>query len=322
MATLLRTAINHPVVPVIMGGLVALDGPGNVVVRSAALIFCAAWFCYDIGQEIYRRPWQKAWKFISFSALCVVITLVTIFTVRWMLESKLEEIRKEVDSHLTGTMQLSSSGIPSEAIFSIVNSSNSTIPDYAFMCRINLATYGKGDIVLEDVKERLIMRQGKPPLGPHGDGESVQCMSGLVNLSLYCADVTVNYDYVIETEPGVWYRKLFHFVTRSVNGKFDWYIQPAMMIHSPCESADTVVSDTSAYKRLTVCPSGCNYKKLQVALNSLNAASCGTIIYVDKTESWENVHVPGLACDKQHQMIVEASIDPKEATKHPFGWKP
>jgi len=51
----IKGVLEHPVVPIVVGTAVAVDGPGNIMLRSIFLGGCGVWLCYDMGVRLWQQ---------------------------------------------------------------------------------------------------------------------------------------------------------------------------------------------------------------------------------------------------------------------------
>ena len=77
------------------------------------------------------------------------------------------------------------------------------------------------------------------PLGPGGDGETVQCLK-LINFinPLVCADIQLVVTFSIETQPKKKMEKDFRFATRKTTSGMTWNVQP---IYAPMDYCSTAM---------------------------------------------------------------------------------
>ena len=309
--------------PTVVGFGIAIDGPGNVFLRSIFLAVCGLWLCYDIAVFLLAKPWKFSWKAICFCTLTCVTFVLVMLTMHWLLATKLEELQAEAFARLDGHMVAGTDA--NEPIFTFRNggvAEQTDMPKHQIVCSIKIATYGvrrapmrpevqfqHTDIPIQDSDVNLAHGGG--------DGESISCLSLVSAIAtktweLTCADLLLEFRYVIASDPINWQSKQFRFGTRLDGDHLEWFQEPVHQTANGCPSAKF---DVSHYNKVTVCASGCTYSDLRTAVNE---ATCGTVIYTDSHR--EPIDMPKFknnTCDANHWIVIDAGGIPNEQLGNP-----
>jgi hypothetical protein len=213
--------LGHPVVPIIVGFGIAMDGPGNILVRSAFIAFCGFWLCYDLATLIYRertKPDLK-WRNILFVFACSSTSLVVMASMYWLLHSHLEDQQEDVYRSLTAYASEDPNDVM-ESVFTFNNGGKTDIGTHQMFCSA-VAVIFQNYIEFDGGKGRLErLRPNNIPIKSGGDGESAACLEELKGFepkggAVLCADVVVGMDYELSTEPGLGRTKKYRFVFKN-----------------------------------------------------------------------------------------------------------
>jgi hypothetical protein len=139
---------------------------------------------------------------------------------------------------------------PLHTMFSITNGGNYALSDHQIICNANLIVGNDGTSVEAGVASTIENGQRKfggleearkyhttvaSPLLPNGDSETIPCMNYIVFGNLQCADITLIFDYWLETQPESRQEKKFRFVAeKGKHDAFSWYTQPILRSDSYC----------------------------------------------------------------------------------------
>jgi hypothetical protein len=230
-------------------------------------------------------------------------------------EIRLEAAQEDTKEHLTGNLYVSPSGDPTDSTFTFINGGATQISKHKLVCFINFMTYQ--NFLILDGDRVQIVQDTTVPIESMGDGESTTCLSNLVNKEkkLACADVTFEYHYAIKTQPDDWREKDFRFATRYVGGKFEWQRQPIHSARSQCEVPGTEMPDTSGYKRVTVCASGCDFQDIERAVDT---SDCGSIVFFEQTDPLKHMTMARGCNPQKGWLIIKRSAHALEDAKRPL----
>lgn len=265
------------------------------------------------------------WEFLGYfvqsktrrALITATASLVILAGLIWLYialrESSIMAAQEDTKLHLTAQMHLPPTGNPFDSIFTITNGSSNEIPQHTLDCQLNLVVF-QGPLILDQGRNHIKSRLPLAPLSGYGDSDSVACLAAISHdRPLACADLGFDYEYSISQQLDVKNSQPFRFV---YSPQFGWQSVPNKESGSRCESADTAMPDTSGYKIVTACPTGCDYERLQPAMN---AATCGTVIYYDKQEKFDPQHpftIPNTPCTANRQVVVIASANPLADKQH------
>jgi hypothetical protein len=308
----------------VLGWKVASIGIFSIVVTVATIMLKMDQYPIAMGLLAFAGLWgAAAWIFagierekvtVQLIIVAVIIVAIPWLPIRLIRQAVLDKQEDDTFKHLTGQLYLPPSGDPVDSVFTFTNGGDVRIIEHRIFCRLNFVTYRDNTIIFDKGTLRVV-QDSKVPIDAGGDGESAMCLSDLTNIKLSCADITFEYHYAIETQPDNWKIKPFRFVTRKSSGQFDWHKQPIATPRSECDVPATAMPDTSKYKKITVCASGCSYKELQPAIDS---ASCGTVIYYEQPDiPYRGIHI-NQRCELQHRwLLIKRSVNALEEAKQP-----
>ena len=308
-----RGKLPHPLVGIVTASTLAFVGHGEVLLRGFGLVFVAIWLIADLWNWLLQK--RNCYTTVVGCALSSIVLIAVMHIMLWLLNGYLEDERNDTFLHLTGNIYSSPSGTATEAIFTIKNEGQTGLADHRLACVVNFAEYGT-TMIFEKTPVWITASLGLP-LSRGGGTQSTACLSIVSNLqNLTCGDITYKYDYVLATQPGQWQSKTFRFVTMRFGNRLGWYGQPntTEAKPSPCQTEQNKMPDTSNYKRVSLCSSGCDYSDLKTAVDS---SACGTVVYVEQTQPmsrpiWFNPKI----CDQGHQLIIIRSADAKKDAMH------
>jgi hypothetical protein len=254
--SLVKNAIKHPVIPLLVGGAVALEGSGNVIVRGAALLLCGAWFSYDVGCDIFKKSW-KLWRGVVLGAICGGAFISIGYVMQWLLRTKLEEQRNDVYQHLTSGHDVLSVvyGDPMSTMFSVTNGGLYDISkNNQLTCYVKYAAGNNEKTHVDNFTsgylnkkmhyypgfDSVIMPRAESIL-KSGDTESSPCLSYLHFVEgTRCVDMTLIFSYALETQPNLQQKKMFRLVTvRDSRGEFRWSGEPLEDQRNFCDVFDS-----------------------------------------------------------------------------------
>jgi hypothetical protein len=298
---------------ILIGALLTFVGRSELQLRSIGFLLIAIWLIVDLWawnlkkkvESDSLRLWASAKFGVGWSGTSLLLIGVMI-TIWWGLSVQIADQQEDSYQHLTGAVYLPPSGNPIYSIFTITNGGRTDIADHTLLCRINFAVFGT---IVVDEGKKWIRSQLPQPLRSGGDAESDSCLTGFISdRDLSCADITFSYEYSLVSQPSTFNSKSFRFITTSFAGKIGWYPQPISTPKSPCETEDVALPDTSHYRKVTVCSSGCNFTTLSEAAAN---TPCGTFIYMDRALLPVFDKKIEKACDAANWFIVKFSDNPR-----------
>lgn len=304
---MVRKILDHPVVPIVVGAGVAIDGPGNISIRSAFLAFCGLWLCYDVFIRLREKQWRFHWKSIVFSLVFCTTFVCVMLLMQWLLTVKLEEFQQDAFMHLDGHLYAGSN--PIDSVFTFTNGGKTDMMEHKVLCGVKAVDYQGNKILVADQRFTIIQDSQVPLRHGGGDGQSVACLNKLAGdeHELTCADLVFRYQYVIDTDPTAWKEKSFRFAAHRDAGRLEWHQE---LVDKPTSTCDVPMPDISRYRKVSVCPEGCTYSNLQKAVDEV---ACGTVVYLDSHKHpvpWGlQLHT---TCDPQHWIIVDGTGIPPE----------
>lgn len=252
----MRKWLEHPIVPILLGCLIAWEAPGNIVVRSYTLLFLWLWLAWDVWQGLKTSEWYKRHRNILFCLSCGLSALAMMETMKWFLDLKLQEQRENVRQHLRFSHYIPSGeeDDPMHTIFTVTNDSSYEISrNHQIGCEVTLAVGDNGAAKVQAVGRPAIFNPdddsitlpayGKRPrirvsstLAPGSDAESANCLRWFqFTFGTDCADVTVIFWYSLETQPDSEEDKKERYIaSKGKDGKFTWVQQPVNSMNSYC----------------------------------------------------------------------------------------
>jgi hypothetical protein len=243
--SLTRSVINHPIVPILLGAVVALDGTGNIIARGAALLACGLWFSFDIGRKIFEKSSAGYWRSIICGSVSGVTFISIGYIMQWLLLAKLDEQRTDVYQHLTGNHYLLSNAYddPMFTMFSVTNGGKVDISKNHQMTCYTRSAVGNDDtshfanFTSGYFNHKMAYYPGfnsvrLPPsdslVRSSGDSEATPCLSYYhFAHGARCVDMTLIFSYSLETQPDFTQQKLFRYVAiKGGHGEFAWSGEP------------------------------------------------------------------------------------------------
>jgi hypothetical protein len=226
-----KTLASHPVVPIVMGTLMTLDGPGNIGVKAGTIFACAGWLSIDLWQ-VFRRLFEgrseaaARWKNTLYCLSCSLIGLLAVRPAYWLLGQHFEEEQSVVRQYLNAEAITPPQVSPMDTAFTVANPSNHTIGQHNMMCYANLVTRDGGIPYLQNIL--LASKFFKTELSADGGKQTYDCLSHvLLDISredVGCLDVTLLFDYTLADQPDLTLTKYFRFVSTRAGG-FIWQAQ-------------------------------------------------------------------------------------------------
>ncbi len=223
----LRKFLMHPLVAILLGWGIALDGPGNIRARSCFFTLCCLWAVYEIWQSLSRSRIAKEWRNSLFAFLCCLIFTAEMGTMYWLLANRLEEIEQQTFQSLT-PKAVPASGNILESVFTFTNESGGDIGDRIVTCSDIYVTWSDGRFI-HDPGGASTGKHYNYPLKAQGDAYSSQCLfhalawSNFSATGISCVDVTVTLDYALIDQPDIKKSKSHRFVAMQGGGAdFRW----------------------------------------------------------------------------------------------------
>jgi hypothetical protein len=235
----------HAIIPLLIGAAITATGHSQMLVRSAALIICAVWLCFDLGVWVSKRKWSNHKKAMVFSFLSCLISCSSMGIMYWFLDSTLHDQQDDVWQKLEATASTPTSGDLALSTFTWTNGGSIAIDkNHQLSCLVNQILYDNG----ANLKNFSVAQGLMVPfeLLPGGDSQSVSCLSanGTRVFGVYdkgqrsmpiCFDVTLRIEYALVTQPLDRRSKLKRFVANKTDG-YIWHGQAVGMPISPCEA--------------------------------------------------------------------------------------
>jgi hypothetical protein len=232
---IIKTVSAHPLTPVIVGWAIALDGPGNIVVRSYALGICCLWLCGDVWMWLRGKEWTFFWKSIAICIVWGISWYVSLNMMMWMLSVKLDEFQNDASQNLSAQAILPPGGmVPMATIFTVKNSSRQTFSAYEMVCVINYLQYDHVVFREKPPTDEVFTRKAKVskfPMAPGGE-DSDSCLEKYINVppNLFtCADVTLKINtssIVMDFNVG---KKAFALLLQEIMGSMSGFRRTRLM---------------------------------------------------------------------------------------------
>jgi hypothetical protein len=222
-----KRLLEHPILPILAGVLVAWDAAGNIQVRSGTLLLLLCWLTWDLWKYTGEKhaDWRK--RNIIFCLSCDIAAVATMGGMYWLLHSKLEELQEDTKRNLTTSVQMPATDDAQDTYFTLTNGGKTPI-NHQDYCGIHLIV---GQISQSVGSLSIEAAPTKEPLGT-GESRSVQCLSNpfVFNISnvgaISCADVEFWTDYTLTTDASKHNKKYFRFVGYEVNHQFVFVPEP------------------------------------------------------------------------------------------------
>ncbi|SRR5579883_89406 len=244
----------HPVVPLSIGVFLSLDTAGNVIIKSWVLLLLWLWIVVDLGLLIRKRRWQRQIKFCLFSLVAGFTATIMLEVIHFLFSLKLNERQVNTYLHLSANAYLPPSGDLGTSLFTVTNGGDSIIARYHLGCLVNLIVASNG-MTVENSSSSV--QGSREPLRPRGDATTERCLNASrINNSPECADVTLQFVYVLDAQPEITNTKLFRFRTFNDHGHLIWSRHPVgnsgsmtYLGDSPCEEFRKRMPSNSAHDR-------------------------------------------------------------------------
>jgi hypothetical protein len=215
-------------------------------IKSIAILFCALWLSLSIGIEVADQSWSKHWKIITICSSTCLCFCVAMFIMRGFLHGVLQDQQEEVWQKLEVEAYTPSSGDLMLSTFTFSNRGGVAIDkQHQISCFVNL--------IVSDVFEFAHNTYSRPSIEtfeirPGGDSQSYSCFTlpngkPLIQIQLEghknpipkCADVTLDIDYGLVTQPDQRRNKQVRFIANETDG-YAWHRQAVEMPGSPCRA--------------------------------------------------------------------------------------
>jgi hypothetical protein len=229
-----KKTMGHPIVPIIIGWWVAADGPGDIVVRSSALIFIFVWFAVDVWPITAQF---RAWRQIIFSFVVCSVGILLMVTMRWLLVQQLENQQSNTLSELKmatyvprpekGSFDLR------RTVFTVTNNGEYPLTTQSVSCFLRRARDQSLDLYLD---YELLHLKSAEHLQPRGDAASFTCFGSQpysISHRVNCADVVVSFRYSIDSQPLDFRTKSWRFGSTDSDPSV-WFQFPLDTPGSPC----------------------------------------------------------------------------------------
>jgi len=243
----------HGTIPIIIGAAVVAEGHSQMLVRSIAVVVCAAWLGLDVGVWVSEYNWRRQFKAIVFCLASCILGCSAMGFMYYFLFSTLEDQRNETYQNLTASHSIppGRGGDPMHTMFTVTNGSKNEISvKHEITCLTNYAVSNEipGDSPIESrsssiknvmsavVGQSIVM--GHPvgwlhhlasaPLEPGGDAQTEECLAFFnFGMGTKCVDMTLIFWYSLESQAELEQEKKFRFVAlKEENQLFEWYTEP------------------------------------------------------------------------------------------------
>jgi hypothetical protein len=204
----------HGVAPVLIGAAVVASGYSEMYIRSVAVMVCAVWFSIDVG--IWLAETKSKYKETIFCLCAGLICSLGMGIMYWFLDSTLRAQQEDVYQSLSARAELPAPGDVMSSFFIITNGGKTGI-NHSDNCGIHLIV-GENRNAVGSLGVIQLTNGG--PLGPSGEGQSIQCFNNIFGFvgTVACADVEIKVQYALETQPAIQKEKFFRFAGyRSAN---------------------------------------------------------------------------------------------------------
>jgi hypothetical protein len=254
MKNAFKLATAHPLTPLLLGYVMTIDGPGNVVLRGYGLGICCLWLVIDVFLWLKDREWPQYRKNMIFSVVWLLCWTATLLTMRWLLKLKLEEFQTDVYENLKVVPTLPpGANSPAPTLWTVANDGKTDIATYQMRCVINRLQY---DLVViqghppgDDTFSKIAM-DSTVPLSAGGGSNSASCLENYVQAPpLGCADVTIKISYTLSTDLRTEKLKQWRFATIENGGTYNWISKNPNDRETYCLSLHTVPRPASKPQR-------------------------------------------------------------------------
>jgi hypothetical protein len=216
---ILKSISGHGLFPILIATGITITGHSAMLVRSIALVVCAIWLSVDIAVWISQRRWRVHWKSMAFSAVTTLACCAAMGIMYWFMLSTLDDQQANVTSNIVPSVSLPPSGNAWLSLFSIGNKSNFKLQSKIWCAPRMILDSGDNTFTGPHWEYGP-----SGTLEPNGDMNFTQCLAGVrIDTAIVCADVYMNFDYSLDTQPAIPKTKRFRFVGYSGRDKFEWY---------------------------------------------------------------------------------------------------
>ena len=165
--------MQHPVTPLIIGFVIALDGPDSLAVRSACLYGLTSWLCLDI-RPLFSREKFGLWRHLLFSGFCSALTLGTFAVCFWLISQSFERELSSARRGITAVALRSPDQPVFESHFTVINGSEQEIGRHSIQCGVNLIADDYGEHFMFQFSIQPMYFEGA--MEPNGDRQTVDCL--------------------------------------------------------------------------------------------------------------------------------------------------
>ena len=212
----------HGTIPILLGAAVAATGHSQMFVRSLAVILCAIWFSLDVGVWVSATEWKRQYKAMVLCIASSLLCCLSMAVMYWFLLSTLEDQQTDVAAHLSVQPFMPKSGDVFKMGVTVMNGSATDINDHQVICwvmRLNMLPRGGiRHIGLTTMPVEITN------LKAYGDAETSYCLSMMpLQGTPSCADVVVEVEYSLSTQPTIRTSRSIRFVAKGED--FSWHPQ-------------------------------------------------------------------------------------------------
>lgn len=224
--TIERTAIRHigklpriflyGPVALIIAWLLTPSGRSELQLKSVGVVILALWLAIDLWHVLLPKKWK--WRFVVGWAGTSAFFILSMCAMWWWLAEELKDQQEDVYQHLVVNMYLPNNGNVYQSIVETVNNGAIDISNQ-IICHIYRIHPKEGMTINGGGGPGPgIATQGiGGPIKAGSRGQSIPCLDvvhGLKVQELSCADIGIEADYILDTQPDIKRTKPFRFVSR------------------------------------------------------------------------------------------------------------
>jgi hypothetical protein len=222
-----RKVLPHPVYGIVVAALIAFSGRGELLLRSIGMVLIAVWLALDLWAWLLNKAPRSRWTIVCGATASGLMLIVVMVTMWWWLDGKLKDQQEDTYSKLDIQAHSSASGKSGElSMFSIVNGGSTNIANHRVYCVINFegwshGTWGGKGVAHVQVVDADVLLKGS------GGTETTLCLSSMAGPPpLICADITIEIDYALDTQPNSMRAKELRFVGTYNGHDLTWFGEP------------------------------------------------------------------------------------------------
>jgi hypothetical protein len=219
-----RGILPHPVWGIVVATLIAFSGRGELLLRSVGMVLIAIWLALDLWAWLLDRAPHGRWTLVYGATSTSLMLIIVAGIMWWWMDGKLKDQQDEVFQDLELQVRPPGRGRLYDALFTLTNKSHFDVERHALVCFSVVERYENSNpasnVSRAFSSDKVLIKNG-------GDSETLDCGKNMtVTHPLKCADLIVQFRYVLMTQPKDEKERKFRFVTRPEQGGYSWIAEP------------------------------------------------------------------------------------------------